>query len=186
MGHDWNGGLSQGNSRLGVSIRTAYGLAVIGLPVVHRGTVRAMLPAGQLRDYPLQQHLTRESKMNPHGRSGRINVVSKNFQKALSDFDRDGWISRGEEFVLIRQPRMLLDFVGNWAQFDQLSFLLDIRSAVAQVRQDMDIAQAKPGKWVEQRRQELIALARLMDAPVTGQNRSGKGAVRLIPKGRVI
>lgn len=173
--------MSHGVVEVSTARRTAYALAVLGLPVVYRGTLRSLLPTGRARNIGVTGHLN--SVRNDNG-TGRVNVVSRKFQTALHDFEREGWITRGTEFVAVRDARALLDFA--LADLgDKPSILLAIELAAEAVRRDLNEATDRSAAYVEQRRRELIALKRLMEQGF-GENWSGRGAVRYVPRSKVL
>ena len=166
---------------IGVRTRTAYALSVIGLPVVHRSTIRALLPPGRVRDIGVTGHLRAKER----GGTGRKNVVSGKFQDALAAFERDGWIIRGREFIAVKCPGDLLDYamegVGSGEQI-----LLSIDVALDRIKSDLVDEGQLARSYVDQRHRELLALKRLMEQGFGSANWSGRGSVRLLPRGGVL
>jgi hypothetical protein len=165
---------------IGTRRRVAFALAVMGLPIVHRNTIRAMLPPGMIVNYGLQQHLTRQAKATGVYGGGGKNVTTKRFQTALWEFEREGWITRGEEFVLVNDRRMLLDYALDKITDPAPAHFVDITAAAARLRTEIEDARCRPSSWTEQRRRELIVIKRLMEEDFG----SGKGRVRLLPRSK--
>ena len=166
-------------SQAGTGRRTAYALAIFPLDVVHRATIRAMLPAGQTGSYRTSAQMRRKSLT---GNRGSVNRTSVKFQDALRDFARLNWIDRGQQFLRIRERGALLDFA--MADLDQVPHqFICLDDAIAEVKRviQQDI---EPPPSVEQRRQELLALQRLMAAHVGGVHWSGRGSVCFVNKGQ--
>jgi hypothetical protein len=159
----------------GVSHSVALMLAALDLDVVHRSTLRALLPAGRTRFLGTSASYVRHVERG-HGSS--VNVISKKFQRALWIFEDAGWIVRGEEYVLIRNRRGLLDWAVKAEPPDWVRFPLE--DAVRQVNRDLAAAQRLSPRAVEQRRRELLALKRLIDEDFG----AGKGRVRLLPRSK--
>lgn len=87
--------------------RTAQILISITHDVVTREYVRSKLPPGQIRNVGVMQHVRRIQR----GDTGRKNVVSVKFQKALYDFERAGWIRRDGLHVVIVNREALHQYV---------------------------------------------------------------------------
>lgn len=157
--------------------QAAYALAIFPLEIVHRSTIRAMLPAGRIRDAGMTGHLTALR----NGGTGTSNVTSKKYQDALRLFDQQGWIERGKEFLRIRDRQALLDHA--LLDADSLpAHFLALSAAIRMLQSQSD--SGNPG-FDEQRRQELLAVMELMKADnVAGSKHSGRGAVRFVPKGK--
>ncbi|GLP64311.1 hypothetical protein TUSST3_09310 [Streptomyces sp. TUS-ST3] len=167
---------------VGVGRRVCYALAILGLDVVQRSTIRALLPPGERKMGGSVAQQTQRRK----GKAGfvKTNRVSARFQERLNTFEDWGWISKGHILIAVHDRQALLDHAlqgqGNLPQR-----LLDLDRAIAQIRQDQ--AAAEPDdRLIEQRHKELRALMRLMQAPVTGVNRSGTRSVRFVNRSRVI
>lgn len=158
---------------IGAKRRTAYALALLGLEVVSRSTLRAMLPVGVERRRTVVRDARRDDWRGK-------NKVTEKFKEALQIFEVSGWIQRGEKYVLVRDRRALLEFALYELDEQQLpKALLDIESAVTAVQASLTDQTLTP-KAIEQARAELAALRRLMVAPVLGRNRSGRGSVRRV------
>lgn len=172
-------GVSDTPQRVGVPRRTAYALAVIGLDVVHRATIRAMLPKGVRAGVGNRGRLTASLKGEKRSR----NKTSEQYQDALRTFEARGWITRGREFLQVLDRQALFDnAVHNLTHVPQ--HFIDIENACRQVRGEIRAATERSPQWLEQRRQELLRLQELMRAPIYGQNRSGRRSVRFVPRGR--
>lgn len=162
----------------GVERRTAYALAVFPLDIVHRRTIRAMLPVGQTGGVRSTNQRLRRSRGNSAGH----NRTSVHYQDALRKFARQNWIDRGQEFIRIRERGALLDF----ALHDLTTVpahALHLHAAIEAVRAEL----AKEGQSaasVQQRRNELLAVQRLMNSAIQGKKWSGKHSVEFINKGR--
>lgn len=189
----------------GVSQTVALALAALDLDVVHRATLRALLPAGRTRkprrasSKPGAASLRRVNGLDAGSkyliergmatgfapieqiRNKSKNQMSEKFQRALKGFEDRGWLVRGEEYVLVRNRRALLDWATAAACPDWLVFPLG--DAIDQINEDLKLARAMTPKALEQRRQELLAIKRLMEEGF-GDNWSGRGSVRLVPKSR--
>ena len=172
---------------IGTQRRVAYALAIYPEVFVRRATIRAMLPPGQMVRRGLSGHLNR---MDKFGHGSNLNKQTEKFQRALYVFNRNGWIDRGTEFVKVKDRDALWECaVENIpierrmpAQFLSLEQAVDVaRTELWQVEQE-----AVPSvELVEARRQELIVLQTLM-TDIKGNNWSGKGSVRFVPKGKVL
>jgi hypothetical protein len=189
----------------GVSHSIAYALAALNLDVVHRSTLRAMLPAGRIRGgvrdtAPAVSRKVSTRRVNrmdsgsrrlidlgtatdfvptpPKPKPKRTNVISEKFQDALLRFEREGWLSRGTEYVLVRDRRALFDWATSAVPTDDIEIPLEL--AIAQIDLDLQDAARMTTAAVEQRRRELIALKRLMEEDFG----AGKGRVRLLPRSK--
>lgn len=148
---------------------TAYALALLGLDVVNRHTVRAMLPKGVvIPSTPARRRAGGGSK----------NRTSIEFGNGLRLFEDSGWIQRGETYVLILNRRALLDYALD--RFEGVpGRLLEIEGAVDVVLRRLTEDRLTP-KAVEQANRELAALRRLMAPTVRGASYSGRGSVRRV------
>jgi hypothetical protein len=167
---------------VGVGRKVCYALAVLGLDVVQRSTVRSLLPPGTRR---VGGSVARQTK-RLSGKAGlpKTNRTTAAFHEKLSQFEEWGWISRGHILIAVHDRGALLDHALQ-GQRSLPPRLLDLDRAIARIREDQ--AEAEPtDRLVEQRRRELQALMRLMQAPVTGVNRSGTRSVRFVNRSRVI
>ncbi|WP_327222996.1 hypothetical protein OG229_02310 [Streptomyces platensis] len=167
---------------VGVGRKTAYALAVLGLDVVQRSTIRALLPVGTQQVGASRGQQAQRMK----GKTGLVkkNRTSKLFQQKLNQFEDWGWISKGHILIALHDRGALLDHALQ-GQRRLPSRLLDLERAIAKIREDQ--ATAEPDdRLIEQRHKELLALMSLMQVPVTGVNRSGTRSVRFVNRSRVI
>lgn len=124
------------NDHIGPIARTAYALAIWPTEVVSRATLRALLPPGTSRYYPLETRRKRAANFSGPSR----NRITGRLQDALRDFDHEGLISRGTEFVKIRDRDALMQIatkqtdgkVGNHWKF------LGIERAAQSIRTDLE------------------------------------------------
>lgn len=175
---------------ISVGRKIAYALAVIGIDVVQRSTIRALLPAG---DHKLSgvEHVVRAQRLGKQPK--KPNVITQAFQGHLKDYERRGWITRGHVLIAMHDRGALLDYALRREEMVPQQ-LLDIENAVAVLREAaaQSTAEREAGApvsvdlLVEQRRRELKALMWLMQAPVTGVNRSGTKSVRFVNRSRTI
>ncbi|MFJ9633810.1 hypothetical protein ACIRU8_39560 [Streptomyces sp. NPDC101175] len=174
-GYDATGGV-------GVGRKICYALAVLGLDVVQRSTIRTLLPPGTRKvGGSIAQQTKRQS-----GKAGlaKTNRVSAMFQQRLNQFEDWGWISKGHILIAVHDRQALLDHALQ-GEGNLPPRLLDLDRAIARIREDQ--AAAEPDdRLIEQRHKELRALMRLMQAPVTGVNWSGTNSVRFVNRSRVI
>lgn len=161
--------------------RAAYGLALLGPGPVHRATVRAMLPVGVPRDASARRHAYLISRNRGNGRR---NNVSLHFQQALAEFECQGWIIRGAEFVLVRNVRALLDLATERLSLATLAagHVVSLEAAAIEVRRALQEDEIAP-RARQLREHELAVIRSLMVGPVGGSRWSGRGAVRFIPRG---
>ena len=162
--------------------RTAYALAIFPLDIVHRQTIRAMLPAGATTRYATSALRRRMDKGG--GKGGARNRVSEAFQRALKHFDEENWIDRGREFVRIYDRGALLDWaLRGLLEIPEHFISLDHVPAVIRVGlAEPDLPSAKAA----QRHRELRAVQELMKASVQGVHWSGRGSVRFVNKGKAL
>ena len=165
---------------VGIGRKVAYALAALNLDVIQRKTIRALLPAGPRRDMGLESSI-RSFRTGKQLQS--YNLVSKHFGYNLRKYEDWGWITRGHILVAVHDRGALLDHAMHG--LEQLPpRLLELQQAIDQIHADE--AEAADDRLIEQRRKELKALMRLMQAPVTGVNRSGTKSVRFVNRSRVI
>jgi hypothetical protein len=155
-------------------------LARSQLEYCHRGTLRALLPVGTIRSST--SHNRRKNYM-----SGRTNQSGKNrtsirFQDALRMLEQEGMIQRGTEFVQVLNPGGLSEIVRRSRPISQ-DRLAYVDRAISRVRAEIE-AEQRP-RVVELRRQELLALQRMM-TDVRGEQWSGRGAVRFVSRGKTL
>ncbi|WP_097982802.1 hypothetical protein [Streptomyces sp. f150] len=174
-GYDPTGGV-------GVGRRVCYALATLRLDVVQRSTIRALLPPGERKMGGAVAQQTKRQK----GKAGfaKTNKVSARFQERLNQFEDWGWISKGHLLIAVHDRGALLDHALQ-GQKELPPRLLDLDRALAKIREDQ-AASEPDDRLIEQRHRELRALMRLMQAPVTGVNRSGTRSVRFVNRSRVI
>lgn len=172
---------------VGIDRRTAYALSALEIDVVQRSTVRALLPVGATRRKTESAYNARRARGGEAGWSGP-NSASRAFQKCLKRYEDWGWIRRGSVLIQILDRHALhahaLDGVqGNAGQ----AYWLDIERAVSEINaaQRAEDEMHQMVALVEQRRLELRALQRLMEGR-RGDNWSGRGSVRLLPRGSTI
>ena len=184
----WNNrGVDRGSNTgdraiIGVRRMTAFALAAVDLDIVHRGTVRALLPSGRVK---LAGPAAQRESIERYGRLATRNATSSAFKAALKQFEDNGWIVRGSEFVMVKDRESLRQY-GCRDAVELPEKLLQLESAIDEVWRQINESDGQSDKWVEQRRKEILALMALMNSPVTGANRSGKGSVRFVPRGRVV
>jgi hypothetical protein len=180
-------GHSSDPPKWGVSQTIALALAALDLDVVHRSTLRAMLPTGAtpLRKVRLGRVRGASTGRTP-GLLGpkRKNNMSDKFQRALSLFEGSGWVVRGEQYVLIRNRRALL----NWAAASDPPdwLVLPLSSAIEAINRELTEDPEMNAKAVEQRRRELLALQRLMEEGFGSANWSGRSSVRFFPRSKTL
>lgn len=195
----------------GVSHTLALAMTALDLDVVHRSTLRALLPKGRVRPGHDRTGLTgraagRNVIRRTQGldaasrhlielglasdpttyttRTDSSNTMSDAFQKALARFEREGWISRGTTFVLVRDRRALLDWATSSAPPED--FVLDLAGAIQRINDDLANDVSMTVKAQEQRRQELLAIKRLMEQHFGSRNWSGRGSVRFFPRSHTL
>lgn len=167
---------------VGIGRKICYALAILGLDVVQRSTIRALLPPGTraMGGSIAQQTQRRKGKAG----FAKTNRVTAQFHQKLNQFEDWGWISKGHILIAVHDRQALLDHALQ-GQDNLPPRLLELDRAIAQIREDQ--AAAEPDdRLIEQRHRELRALMRLMQAPVTGVNRSGTKSVRFVNRSRVI
>lgn len=163
-------------NHIGPARRTAYALALLDLEVVSRGTLRSLLPDGVRRRLPeqtIRQH--RERRVDP---SRSVNRVTVKFQDALRDFDQQGWIRRGQKYVLVVERQALLDYALDGLRFMPKQ-LLRVEVAIDRINEELQTAQLTAAA-VEQAERERHALMALMRNGTPGAKWSGRGSVRRV------
>lgn len=159
-----------------IKVATGYALAALGLPVVERRALRALLPRGVTKHFGEQQFRTKRAKGD--GSSGKNQTTIK-FQDALRAYEKAGWVQRGELFVRVSDARALLDFTAPRLPDPIPPRFLDWGAAVAELREkDARIS-------VEVRRSQLMAFQRMMEEGF-GPRHSGRGAVQAVNKSRTL
>lgn len=156
---------------------TAYALCLLDLDVVARSTIRALLGTGRVRRKHDVAYARDAARGQGAGHSGK-NVNSQRFQDALRQFERSGWIRRGQEYLLIIDRTALFEFAVHELTL-MPSKLLDLEGAVQAAQADLTRPQITPSA-IEQAHRELAALRRLMRAPVSGANHTGQHSVRRV------
>lgn len=161
----------------GISDLVAVALVALDLDTVRRSTVRALLPAQGV------QRETGESTKMP---------IRDYMRFALRRFERRQWIRRDGAFVHVLSRSGLRAWVSQGVDIsgDRAATMLAVQEAVRQINADLDSGALVSGwdaatrrRHAEVRRQELIALQRLMQATPGGTARPG---VRIVPRGRAL
>ncbi|MGW1399278.1 hypothetical protein ACWCRF_11520 [Streptomyces sp. NPDC002405] len=140
----------------------AFALASLGLVVVQRGTLRALLPKGETK---LRGDVARERwHLGDKTRSGK-NKTSMAFGRALQEFEDHGWLQRTPDVVIVRDRQALLDY----AMALPLAVTpghLNVKGALRAVRDDLRRTR-DTATWeqIEQRHDEIKALLYLLHAP---------------------
>lgn len=182
-----NGIWEEPTDRIGTGRRTAYALAIFPLDIVHRSTIRALLPIGRMSE-GTQQSRNKMARTGKSGR-GRINIESDKYRQTIRTLDRLGYIDRGREFLRIKDRGALLDHaLMDLPRSTTRVEFVRIAEAVEIVKREVreaEQAELLPG-LIEQRRRELVALQGLMRATPGGDNWSGAGSVRFVPRGRAL
>lgn len=168
---------------IGILRRVAFILGVFDLPIVHRSTVRALLPPGCLKRIGDVGHATR---MGRGASPTKKNLVTKGFQDALREFEEFGWITRGSEFVKIHDHGALLDYAFRDLSGRTPDVFPSLQGAVLAIEAELQQSHSRNAAWVEQRRRELLRLKRLMESGFGSCNWSGRGSVRLLPRGGLL
>jgi hypothetical protein len=139
----------------------AYALAILGLDVVQRSTVRALLPTGTTKPRGVaclqRWHLGERSGTSK-------NRTSVTFGKALQEFETNGWIKRIPDAVEVCDRGALLDYAldGQPAVHPDM---LDARRALAAVRDDLrELRRTGDLAQVGRRHGEIEALLTLLHA----------------------
>ncbi len=168
---------------VGIARRTAYALSVFPLDIVHRQTIRMMLPPGGIR-YKRSEANWLKIGLGDLNAKKSLNKASANFGAALKKFSDEGWIDRGREFLRIRERGDLLDYaVRDLAEMPD--HFIELDRAIALLEQETTGSAPAP-QSAEQRRRELLAIQQLMKAQVQGVHWSGRGSIRFVPKGRAL
>jgi len=165
-----------------VGAMAAYAIGMLDMPVLHRRTVRALLPeTGIIRPKNAGASVSRIAKGHGTGR----NRTSEKLGKALWGWENAGFLQRGEEFLRILDSRALLD-IGLRCYADAgITPNLEFDAACREVREGLRAP--INAAYAEQRRLELLRIQRLMEeAPTQGANWSGRDSVRHLPHGSTI
>lgn len=150
---------------VGVARTVAYALAILGLDVVHRSTVRALLPAGTTKPRgPASQ-----ARVHLGERSGASkNRTSIAFGQALHEFETNGWLQRAGDVIHIRDRAALLDYA--LEAFGAVTAdVLDTRRALVVARRELrELRMRGPAdlSQLQQRHDEIAALLNLTRTPV--------------------
>lgn len=163
---------------IGVGRTVAYALAVLGIEAVQRSTIRALLPQGEIKPRGLDR---RQRLRQGETASRRKNKTSMRFGEVLLRLERLGWVRRSPDLVYVTDRAALLKYALQGHPTAPQG-LLDIAAALSSVQAEQGTPHpALAGALIEQRRQELKALTRLMQAPA-----SGAQSVRIIHKPQLI
>jgi len=156
----------------------AYALAVLGLDAVQRSTIRALLPAGETKSRGLER---RQRQRLGEAVITHKNRTSLKFGQALQRFERNGWVRRSPDLVYVTDRAALLEHALQ-GQPAPPRGLLDVRAALGSVQAEQRATQPPlTGARLAQRRHELRALTRLMQAPA-----GGGSSVRIVHKPSLI
>lgn len=179
LDRDWQGPPRDGAAQAGPRLTVAWVLVMSGLDVIHRRTLRALLPPGTVKKDRSTSASLRRAR---DGKGVSVNQTSKKFQDGLAAFERSGWIRRGQEYVLVADRQGLTDYLA--FTFDGRRIpqrLIDLQPSIDMLRDDALAPHGPNPEAQAQRYRELQALDRLMrQAPVAGANRSGAGSVRRV------
>lgn len=162
--------------RVGPARRTAYALVALNLDVVSRATVRELLPSGTRRRFN-EGHVRRQ-RMNRTDPGKGANRVSEAFLKALRRFEEQGWLQRGQRYLLIRDKQALLDYALDGLR-SMPRQLLRLDAAIARINDELKQAELTPAA-VEQAQRERHAIMALMRSEIRGASWSGRGSVRRV------
>ena len=153
----------------------AYALVALELDVIQRSTVRALLPAGTTRRNGAGKAATRRAKGMT---GGSANTVSEAFSKRLRIFEGKGWIVREGPLLRVIDRAALLRYVQRGYAETPLPLLAVAEAMREAQREEERQRRAAVAELVEQRRLELLRLARLMHGPGGAQRRP----VRIVNK----
>jgi hypothetical protein len=141
---------------------TAYALGVLGLVVVQRSTVRALLPKGETK---LRGAVNRERWHLGERTSIGRNRTSHTFGRALQEFEGQDWVRRTEDIVIVRDRQALLGY----ARTQQPAVTpahLNVKGALRAVRNDFQRIRATATRdQIEQHHAEIRALLHLLHTP---------------------
>ncbi|MFF4836587.1 hypothetical protein [Streptomyces sp. NPDC001315] len=161
----------------GLRRTAAFALGSLGMEAVRRSTLRALLPKGETKlRGPIARERWHLSDRNGLGK----NKTSVAFGHALQDFERQGWVERIPELVIVRDRRALLGFAQ--AQQPAVTWdLLNIKGALTAIRNDLRQARdtADP-EQLEQRHDEIRALLYLLHAPAAGPSAAHRNTLTTI------
>lgn len=157
----------------------AYALTLIECDIVARATLRALLPGGPTRK-PTQETL-RLRYFEGNRKTSGGNKISIKFRDALYLFHREGWVTRGERYVAIRDRAALLNYATRAVWVDPVR-LLRVDNAIAQVNWQIRSRELNPAA-LEQAHKEIAALRKLMKGGTLGASWSGRGSVRRVGPG---
>lgn len=149
----------------GISHLIALALTVMEIDVVRRTTIRALLPEGARKP----------------GQS--FNGITIAYQRAIRRFETAGWITRiGTDLIGVNDPESLFGWVVNSQDVTPERAMTMLRIGVAAKAAAEETAPVNETEHMaEVRRQELLALTRLMQrAP--GSVTNTRGRVRVVPK----
>lgn len=159
----------------GISDLVAVALVALRLDTVRRSTIRALCP---------QQGL--------HKETGRPVSIGPYVKSAIHRFEHRGWIKRDGDFLHVLNRDGLSRWVDQGVDIadERAAVMLSLEAAVDRINTRLDEGRAVSGwdaettrRHAEVRRQELIALDRLMKAAPGATARRG---VRVVPKGRAL
>lgn len=152
---------------LGVRRTVAFALAVLDVEAVQRCTLRALLPAGDLKP---RGAASRRTQLQGEHASTTKNRTSTAFTQALKQFERMGWVQRTPELVLVRDHQALMQHaLGDEEPADPRE-LLDIRGALAHVRtRTRPLSATVWDALPQQQRREVAALKRMLQASERGR-----------------
>lgn len=157
---------SQTAPQPGLRQTAALAIAVLGLPVVYRGTVRALLPRGEAKQ---RGPASRERWHLGERKGASKNRTSIAFGHALQEFEANGWIRRTPEVVVIRDRQALLEFALS-AQPAIGREHLNFTGAITAIRNDLRRNRGTADReLIEQRHDEIEALLHLMHAPAAAR-----------------
>lgn len=117
----------------GLRRTVAFALAVLGTGTVQRSTLRALLGRGETK---LRGPVSRQ-RWHLGDRSGiGKNKTTVAFGQALQEFERQGWVERTPESVIVLDRRALLRFARS-AEPAVTPGLLDAKAAIRAARDDL-------------------------------------------------
>ena len=164
-----------GPPRRGIGDLVAVALVVLNLDVIHRSTVRALCPDKMM---PRADGSMPKSKVNT-----QVN-------RAYRRFEANGWARRDGAFVRVHDRAALRSWVEQGVDISDAhaATMLSVEQAAKRINTDLETGAAVSGwdaatarRHAEVRRQELIALQRLMQAAPTRSP-----GVRIVPRGRAL
>lgn len=165
---------------IGAPRSATYALAIWPTDVVSRATIRALLIEEGTKSRGAIAH---NKLMNRYGSDGGINRTSQKFRKCLKSLEDAGMIQRGEEFILIKNRRALLDRALDGIHNPSHRKFLRLNQAAEKVSDEL--RRERRPKVHAQRSAELRFIRSLMSNPeAQGSMRSGTTAVRFVPPSR--